>query len=192
MKTPKPNRALLAIAYLLIFVPVVVIVFFSPAAHEFFGIDPKLFMWIMFFPMVTGFILQRLALRHLRNERTAISIRKVKHLLFPPAVKWIGFGIALAGIVLLIVLRDPRMWSVVIAGLWIAMWSRDGLEDEMLREVRLSTAWFALSFVALYVAFLNIMPDVRLSAVNVVFVVMLYYHIVLWTFKWRISREKHD
>jgi hypothetical protein len=193
MKSSKPNRAFQWVAAILLCASVIFLVL-APNAHDIFGISRKVLLFIIAFSIFAGLIIRRFVVgrRYSGGEKADISIRRARHLLFPPAVKWIGFGIALAGTVLLIVLREPRMWSAMIGGLWVAMWSRDGLEDEMLREVRLSAAWFALSFVALYVAVLNIMPPVRFSATAVVFIVMLYYNIVLWTFKWRISRENKE
>ncbi len=178
-------------AYILIYAPVIILLFSLNEAREFVGSNNLLF-WCTFTPMLVGLLLRRFYRKHPRSEDTVRSIRKAKHLLFPPVVKWVGYGITLAGTILLITLHDHRLWSAMIGGLWIAMWSRDSLEDEMMREVRLSVAWFALSFVAVYAVFLNIWSDMTLATEHVVFLVMLYYHAVLWMFKWKISREKHN
>lgn len=192
-KNVKSSRVLRAISCVLILVPFIFITFFFDEAAEFFGLRST-FAWCAFFSMVVGFMLGRLSRRKLKDDTTK-SVRQVKHLLFPPAVKWVGFGIAAAGTVLLIVLHYPWLWSVMIAGLWIAMWSRDNLEDEMLREVRLSAAWFALSFVALYAVITSASPEgtTSLGIGQMVFIVMLYYHVVLCIFKRKIRNdEKHD
>ncbi len=188
MKNTKSSTALFWIGRLLAWTPIVVIVFFFDEYGELsqgrWWMPPLLFL-----PMLVGLYLTRLARRPKALDITK-SFRSVKRLLFPPAFKWVGFAITAAGLVSMIFIQDKRLWSVAVLGLWIAMWSRDNVEDEMLREVRLSAAWFGLSFVGLYFIFINTMSWGHVSMHVVFFIIMLYYHIVLWSFKRKIRHEK--
>ncbi len=119
------------------------------------------------------------------------DIRILRTILFPPVFKWVGFAIAAVGLALLFILRDPHLWVPVIAGLWIAMWSRERRDDEMMRQVRLAAAFWAFAWTALWVIICNFLP-LEYSAESAVFSMLLLYHLHLWVVKWRARREKYD
>ncbi len=188
----KNSNVLFWIGRILMCAPIVIIIFFfndyKALAHGKWWMPAMIFL-----PIFIGIILMRLGRRPKASDVTK-SFRHVKHLLLPPAFKWVGFAISAAGLVSMIFIPDQRLWSVAVFGLWLAMWSRDKVEDEMLREVRLSTAWFGLSFVGIYFIFVNAMSwGEQISMPIVIFIVMLYYHVLLWSFKRKIRRdEEHD
>ena len=119
------------------------------------------------------------------------DIRILQTILFPPVFKWVGFAIAAVGLALLFILRDPHLWVPVIAGLWIAMWSRERRDDEMMRQIRLTSAFLAFAWTALWVLFCNIRPF-KIDAEGTVFAMLLMYHFHLWIVNRRMRREKHD
>ena len=119
------------------------------------------------------------------------DVKIFRTIMFPPMFKWVGFAVAAAGFALLFILRDQHFWVPAIAGLWIAMWSRERRDDEMMRQVRLAASFLAFAWTALWVIICNFLP-LRISAESTVFGMLLLYHFHLWVVKWRMRREKYD
>ncbi len=117
--------------------------------------------------------------------------------LLPPVFRWVGFGIAVAGVVLLATVSLPEtpdlLWGVIMIGLSVAMFSRERNEDELLREIRLTSAWSALAFGALMFCFIAMIPlENNLTPELSLISAMLFYHLLFTIQKRRIRHEEHD
>ncbi len=146
---------------------------------------------ILILSALAGFIL--LIVAGIKDAKKPQKPMKVGHRkkfpVFPPAIKWAGFAVALAGLALLFVLKDERMWAVIVLGLWTALMSRDKTEDEMLLQVRLQAVFFAFSWGALMGIWWQL-TDKGYPVAAGMTSMLLFYHLMFWIMKTRIRREK--
>ncbi len=124
------------------------------------------------------------------------SVKVARTLLFPHYFKWIGFATAAAGIAAMVVAAETELleparwiWIPVLTGLWLAMWSRERHDDEMMRQVRLTAAWTALSGAALS-AITIVAMGVQARAEVLIAMIMFLYHFILWNLKFKLRRDE--
>jgi NADH:ubiquinone oxidoreductase subunit 6 (subunit J) len=131
-----------------------------------------------------------------KNPNTIRDFQSMNKKMLPPVFKWIGFGVALAGFVLVFTVpmpKTPYFWlGVMVLGLSVAMLSRERREDELLREVRLQAAFFALIFAAWWFCYTVMMPDTSRPAWSTVLIALLGYHLVFIIQKRKLRDEEHD
>ncbi len=146
---------------------------------------------LLILPVLLGFILLIVvwvkSMKIPQEPKRAASSRKFP--IFPPVVKWVGFAVALAGLVLLFVLKDRDMYAVMVLGLWAAAMSRDRVEDEMLLQVRLSSVFMAFAWVSGMSIFWQLTDGDFPIAAGVVSM-LLFYHLAFWGMKSRIRRGR--
>ncbi len=158
-----------------------------------------IFFWFgVFGALIGAWIIRRVNFKRPGDDVIG-SVKAAKSLLFPYYFKWIGTAIAAVGVAVLIIADETAwfeperwMWIPILVGMWMAMWSRERHDDEMMRQVRLTAAWLTLSGAILGTTAI-VAIDTPVPIEIFMFVFMLYYRVVLWTFKLKLRRdEKYD
>jgi hypothetical protein len=126
------------------------------------------------------------------------SLKTANKLFFPPAFKWIGFGMALAAVAVMLVDMSVRWaWIPAILGLGIALWCRDRHEDEFVRQVRFAAAWLTLGCIlviapiALNILGLSLHRQYLVSMERVAFTILAFYHLMFIALKFKLRNEKN-